>query len=84
MIKTVVYESGSIPTMDFGAREEFKTSSLWRCCRHVQVLHWAITFKPKLNFEKDYSRWEVVSGRTASSKSKFELVQYVLHKLMNK
>jgi hypothetical protein len=41
-------------------------------------------FQTRARFRKDYSRWEVVSGRTASSKSKFELVQYVLHKLMKK
>jgi hypothetical protein len=48
--------------------------------QHVVV----VTFHSEFRLRHEYSHWEVVSGRNASRKSKFELVQCVLHKLMKK
>jgi hypothetical protein len=52
--------------------------------RRPEKLWKAITFKPELDFGQGFSRWEVISRRNASRKSNFELVKYVLHKLMKK
>jgi hypothetical protein len=63
---------------------EFRTSILRRCCRSIQELQRAINFKRELDFGQVFSHWKDFTGRNASSKSKFELVQCVLYKLMEK